>query len=139
MLNYISMKNPDLLCKFHRDNGPWYNRRPGAEFRGRKWQSYESGFKAPLIARWPGRIPAGSVCGSTAMNIDFFPTLLAIAGLGLPEDSWRSGKPKPGRLDRKVRIGNGRRLVNPQHAAASSGGRHWRVSGYYFYRPSYFT
>ena len=40
----------------------------------------------PLIARWPGRIPAGTVAGEPVMGIDLFPTLLALAGLGLPSD-----------------------------------------------------
>lgn len=89
------------LVIFTSDNGPWYNGRPAAERRGRKGQSFEGGFKAPLIARWPGHIPAGSVCAHAAMNIDFFPTLLSLAGLGIPGDRIVDGKNIAGLLTGK--------------------------------------
>ncbi len=75
----------NTLIFFTSDNGPWYNGSPG-ELRGRKGQSYEGGFRVPMIARWPGRIAAGSVCRSPAMNIDLFPTCLSIAGSEPPSD-----------------------------------------------------
>jgi len=67
------------------DNGPWYEGSTGG-LRGRKGQSYEGGFRVPFIAAWPGRLPAGVVRSVPAMNIDLFPTLLAVAGLALPSD-----------------------------------------------------
>jgi arylsulfatase A-like enzyme len=67
------------------DNGPWFEGSAG-DLRGRKGQSFEGGFRVPLIARWPGKIPAGTVTGAPAMGIDLFPTLLGLAGLGLPSD-----------------------------------------------------
>ena len=67
------------------DNGPWYEGSPG-RLRGRKGQSYEGGFRVPFVARWPGRIPPGTVRDAPAMNIDLFPTLLGLAGLSLPDD-----------------------------------------------------
>lgn len=67
------------------DNGPWYEGDPG-HLRGRKGQSYEGGFRVPMIARYPASIPAGRVCDEPAMNIDLFPTSLALAGLELPSD-----------------------------------------------------
>ena len=67
------------------DNGPWFEGSAG-DLRGRKGQSFEGGFRVPLVARWPGRIPAGTVAGVPAMGIDLFPTLLGLAGLGLPSD-----------------------------------------------------
>jgi arylsulfatase A len=88
----------NTLVIFTSDNGPWYEGRPAPERRGRKGQSFEGGFQAPLIARWPGRIPAGSVCGEPAMNIDFFPTILALAGVGLPGDRVIDGKDIAGLL-----------------------------------------
>jgi hypothetical protein len=39
-----------------------------------------------MIARWPGHIPAGRVCHEPAMNIDWFPTCLALAGIAPPAD-----------------------------------------------------
>lgn len=67
------------------DNGPWFEGSTG-DLRGRKGQSFEGGFRVPFVARWPGRIPAGTVSGAPAMGIDLFPTLLGLAGLGLPSD-----------------------------------------------------
>jgi arylsulfatase A len=73
------------LVVFTSDNGPWYNGSPG-RLRGRKGQSYEGGFRIPMIASWPGVIPAGSSCDQPTMNIDWFPTCLTLAGLELPTD-----------------------------------------------------
>jgi uncharacterized sulfatase len=39
-----------------------------------------------MIARWPGRLPAGKVSDAAAVTPDLFPTALAAAGLALPED-----------------------------------------------------
>ncbi|UCE85901.1 MAG: sulfatase [Deltaproteobacteria bacterium] len=75
----------NTLVVFTSDNGPWFEGSPGA-LRGRKGQSYEGGFRVPFIAWWPGRVPANAVREVPAMNIDLFPTLLALAGLSLPDD-----------------------------------------------------
>ncbi len=83
---------------FTSDNGPWYNGNPGDAFRGRKGQSYEGGFRVPLIVRWPGHIKPGAVCSEPTMNIDHFPTLLALAGLELPTDRIIDGKSIAGLL-----------------------------------------
>ncbi|MBA4392213.1 MAG: hypothetical protein C0407_01540 [Desulfobacca sp.] len=73
------------------DNGPWYEGSPGP-FRGRKGQSYEGGHRVPFIAYWPRHIPSGSICQEPAMNIDLFPTCLALAGLTLPSDRLIDGR-----------------------------------------------
>lgn len=82
------------------DNGPWYNGSTGG-LRGRKGQSYEGGYRVPLIVKWPGYIPVGSVCREPAMNIDIFPTLLPLAGLEPPSDRIIDGKSIQGLLTRK--------------------------------------
>jgi len=81
----------NTLILFTSDNGPWYNGSPGG-LRGRKGQSYEGGFRVPMIARWPERIPQGSVCNEATMNIDVFPTILALAGAETPSDRVIDGK-----------------------------------------------
>ena len=73
------------------DNGADYNGSPG-HLRGRKQQTYEGGQRVPLIARWPGRIPAGIVTGAISMNTDLFPTFLGLAGLPLPTDRSIDGR-----------------------------------------------
>tara|TARA_R110002096_G_scaffold26518_6_gene81760 strand:+ start:4544 stop:5995 length:1452 start_codon:yes stop_codon:yes gene_type:complete len=46
-----------------------------------KGSAYEGGVRVPLIVKWPGVTPAGSVCDEPVMGIDFYPTLLEIAGI----------------------------------------------------------
>jgi len=40
----------------------------------------------PYVAKWPGRIPAGTRYASPVSNIDVLPTVLAAAGGKLPAD-----------------------------------------------------
>jgi uncharacterized sulfatase len=75
----------NTLVVFTSDNGPWYQGSPGS-FRGRKGQSYEGGHRVPFLARWPRRIAAGIISHEPAINIDLFPTCLALAGLSPPDD-----------------------------------------------------
>ncbi len=81
----------DTIVLFNSDNGPWYDGSPGA-LRGRKGQSFEGGFRVPMIAWWPEHIPAGNTCNEPSMNIDFFPTFLHLAGLEPPSDRIIDGK-----------------------------------------------
>jgi len=81
----------NTIIIFTSDNGPWFEGSPGS-FRGRKGQSYEGGFRVPFIVRWPGRISAGRICREPAINLDIFPTLLELAGVGLPRDRIIDGK-----------------------------------------------
>lgn len=73
------------------DNGPWYEGSTGG-MRGRKGQSYEGGFRVPLIAWWPGQVDPGRVCATPVMNIDFFATFSALAGIALPADRTIDGR-----------------------------------------------
>ncbi|MEX2287368.1 MAG: sulfatase [Planctomycetaceae bacterium] len=66
--------------------GAGIRRRPGREntdnapLRGGKGMLYEGGIRVPLIMRWPGHIAAGSNCDEPVISLDYFPTLLEIAG-----------------------------------------------------------
>lgn len=73
------------------DNGPWYEGSSGA-LRGRKGQSYEGGFRVPLLAWWPGTVPADTSEPTPVMNIDFLPTFAALAGVQLPNDRTIDGR-----------------------------------------------
>lgn len=46
---------------------------------------FEPGLRIPLGVAWPGKIPPGGVVTAPAQNIDVAPTLLALAGLPVPE------------------------------------------------------
>ena len=48
--------------------------------RGQKGDVFEGGHRVPAIARWPGRIKAGTVTQETTMTMDLMPTYLELAG-----------------------------------------------------------
>ncbi len=50
---------------------------------GKGWM-YEGGTREPLLIKWPGVIKPGSRCETPVTSPDFYPTLLAMAGLPLP-------------------------------------------------------
>ncbi|UCC98242.1 MAG: sulfatase [Phycisphaerales bacterium] len=76
---------------FTSDNGPWYGGSTGG-LRGMKSRTWEGGLRVPMIARWPGRIPAGIVNDSPAGTTDVLPTILKAAGLDVPKDRVIDGK-----------------------------------------------
>jgi arylsulfatase A-like enzyme len=51
---------------------------------------YDVSMQTPLLIRWPGHIQANSTTQVLAQNIDFAPTLLNMAGIGIP--GWMQGK-----------------------------------------------
>jgi arylsulfatase A-like enzyme len=52
-----------------------------APLRAGKSHLYEGGLRVPLIVSWPGVTPASSVCDAPVNGLDWYPTLLAIAGV----------------------------------------------------------
>lgn len=62
---------------YFRTNGP---------FRGFKTNFYEGGIRVPMVARFPGRIPAGRVSSFAWNFMDFLPTATALAGLPAPSN-----------------------------------------------------
>lgn len=52
--------------------------------RAGKGSPYEGGVRVPLIVHWPGVTRPGSVCDVPVISVDFFPTLLEIAGAPAP-------------------------------------------------------
>jgi len=49
--------------------------------RAGKGSAYEGGVRVPLLVRWPGVTPPGSLCTTPVITPDFYPTLLEMAGL----------------------------------------------------------
>ena len=47
---------------------------------------YEESIRMPFLARWPEVIPAGSKQAAMALNVDFAPTFIEMAGLKVPAD-----------------------------------------------------
>ena len=78
----------NTLVVFTSDNGPWlsYGNHAGSAgpLREGKGTSFDGGHREPFIARWPGKIPAGTVCAEPAMTIDLFPTIARLIGAEPP-------------------------------------------------------
>jgi arylsulfatase len=49
-------------------------------FRGQKGESWEGGYRAPLVIRWPGHIKPGTVKNQMFAALDWLPTLVDVAG-----------------------------------------------------------
>jgi len=55
-------------------------------FRGGKGWTYEGGIREPFLIKWPGVVKAGRVSSVPVCSIDFYPTLLEIAGVDYGHD-----------------------------------------------------
>jgi len=79
----------NTLVLFTSDNGPWltYGNHGGTcrPLREGKGTTFEGGVRVACLARYPGRIPAGSVCDEPAMTIDVLPTIARLTGAKLPD------------------------------------------------------
>ena len=70
---------------FMSDNGGyWPHATSNAPLRAGKGYPYEGGTREPLIIKWPGSAQPGATCSLPVCSIDFFPTLLEIAGVRPP-------------------------------------------------------
>lgn len=61
-------------------------------FAGAKGTALEGGFRVPCILRWPGHVPAGKVENGLISGLDWFPTMLAVAGNPQITDELLQGK-----------------------------------------------
>lgn len=72
---------------WHKGNGHWVLTSPPPATdnipRGQRPNMYDNSIKVPTIIRWPGVLRSGSVDESTYSNLDWFPTILAMAGIEL--------------------------------------------------------
>jgi arylsulfatase A-like enzyme len=65
-------------------DGVDYGHRPNGNLRGQKADIWDGGHREPFIARWPGRIPAGSASDELACLADLMATCADIVGYELP-------------------------------------------------------
>jgi uncharacterized sulfatase len=75
----------NTLVLFTSDHGPWFGGSTGG-LRGMKASTFEGGLRVPMIAWWPGQIPAGRTIGVPAVTPDLFGTVLAAADVPAPHD-----------------------------------------------------
>ncbi|MEE3061910.1 MAG: sulfatase [Verrucomicrobiota bacterium] len=90
----------NTLVIFTSDNGAAVG--TSLPLRAKKGSVYDGGIREPTVMWWPGRIPAGKICGEVAATIDLLPTLAKLCGGKLSgrkidgKDIWplMSGQPK---------------------------------------------
>jgi arylsulfatase A len=70
----------NTLLIFTSDNGGEFGVTNNAPLWGGKSTIYEGGLRVPAIMHWPGRIQAGIVSDVPTNTVDYFPTLLEVAG-----------------------------------------------------------
>ena len=83
------------LILFSSDNGatnpvggsdvPFFNSTGG--LRGTKYTYYEGGIRVPLIAYWPGKVPAGKTSELLTHIQDILPTIVEVGGGAIPNAS----------------------------------------------------
>jgi arylsulfatase A-like enzyme len=88
-----SGKDRNTLVMFTSDNGPHQEGGHSPKFfessgplRGIKRDMYEGGIRVPALARWPGRIKAGSVSDQAWAFWDLLPTYAELAGVEAPRN-----------------------------------------------------
>lgn len=89
-LDEIGVREHTLIL-FTSDNGPSAESvhdiaffRSAGGFRGHKRLLYEGGVRVPLIANWPGVVPAGRVDHTVCGGWDILPTFAELAGQPVP-------------------------------------------------------
>jgi uncharacterized sulfatase len=81
---------------YHKGNGIWVTRslpratkNIAAKYRP---NMYDNSIRVPAIVRWPGVVRPGSVIEHTATSLDWYPTLVEIAGADLPAEHLVRGR-----------------------------------------------
>lgn len=84
-LDQLGIRNQTLVL-FTSDNGGAFEADNGP-LKGGKTDLHEAGIRVPMIASWPGKIPAGHTSTAVGGTVDLLPTICAAAGVTIPESS----------------------------------------------------
>lgn len=87
-----SGKLENTFILFISDNGGLYKVTKQWPLRAGKGSAYEGGIREPMFAFWKGKIAEGTKSDVPVTNIDFFPTILDIAGIKKPSDKILDGQ-----------------------------------------------
>ncbi len=79
----------DTVVIFTSDNGG--TDRYTAPLKGGKGQLYEGGIRVPLVVSWPGMKKSGAQCDAPVCTVDWYPTLLELASLEIPNNHTLDG------------------------------------------------
>jgi arylsulfatase A-like enzyme len=85
----------NTMVFFLSDNGPWGARDDAGSaypLKGGKLTAWEGGFRVPFIVRAPGIVPPASVSHALVTSMDIMPTLVQLAGGGMPRDRVIDGR-----------------------------------------------
>ena len=85
-------KLENTFILFISDNGGHYRITKQWPLRAGKGSYYEGGIREPMFVRWPGKIKPGTKTDVPVTNLDFYPTLLEVAGVEKPGDKVLDGK-----------------------------------------------
>ena len=88
LLRELAIADQTLLF-FGSDHGSarrWEAFESCGALRGQKGTMYEGGLRTPMIAHWPGRIPAGTVSDAVWYYADFLPTVAEVVRTDAPDD-----------------------------------------------------
>ena len=81
---------------WHKGNGIWATKKipTDSENISGKYRPnvYDRSLRVPAIVRWPGHIKPGTVVGETCSSLDWYPTLVALAGAELPKGETIRGR-----------------------------------------------
>ncbi|MBU2997987.1 sulfatase [Cellulophaga baltica] len=92
ILNTLKQQGLDenTLIIFTSDNGPWTSKGEqggsALPLRGQKHETFEGGFRVPMIAQWKGKIAPSTVTDEVASTIDILPTLAYLTSADLPKE-----------------------------------------------------
>ena len=83
----------NTLIVWASDNGPQMNSGASAGgLRGLKGTSFDGGQRVPALAYWPGTLKAGTKLETMVSVLDWFPTLIKLAGGPAPTDALIPGR-----------------------------------------------
>ncbi|ASW55522.1 arylsulfatase [Plantactinospora sp. KBS50] len=74
------------------DDGDVTRHRPNGDWRGQKGDLWDGGHREPFLARWPGRLPAGTVVDAPICLTDLLPTVSAATGADVPPGAAEDGR-----------------------------------------------
>ncbi|WP_221420195.1 sulfatase [Fulvivirga sp. M361] len=75
----------NTVVVFFSDNGGLHAVTSMKPLKGFKGMLYEGGIRVPMIVKWPGKVPAASICNEAVIGTDFYPTFLELAGAKPPK------------------------------------------------------
>jgi choline-sulfatase len=73
---------------WHKGNAAWL----AEGKKGYRPNMFDDSTRVPLLIRWPGVVKSGTIVEHVVSNLDLFPTLVEIAGLGVPDNLTLRGR-----------------------------------------------